>query len=224
MNPIDPARTALLVIDMQPDFMPGGALPVAGAGDHHERILAPVRELMAARLFPLQVATQDWHPPGHVSFASSHPGHAPLDTIELHGHDQTLWPDHCVQGSDGAALHPRLPLQRLSAILRKGMDPQADSYSGFHNNFGADGHRAPTGLAGYLDERGIDTLVCCGLARDVCVKWTAEDAVSLGLRSLFVWDLTWPVDADNDAATRAELEDRQVEIVSADALYSAAGR
>jgi len=127
-----------------------------------------------------------------------------------------------VQGSPGATLHPGLPLGRLAAILRKGMDPEADSYSGFHNNFGPNG-RAPTGLAGYLDERGIDTVVCCGLARDVCVKWTAEDAVTLGLQSLLVWDLTWPVDASHDAATRAELQERGVEIVNADALFAAAG-
>jgi len=102
------------------------------------------------------------------------------------------------------------------------MVPEADSYSGFHNNVGPNG-RAPTGLAGYLDERGIDTVVCCGLARDVCVKWTAEDAVTLGLQSLLVWDLTWPVDASHDAATRAELQERGVEIVNADALFAAAG-
>lgn len=108
----------------------------------------------------------------------------------MHGHSQTLWPYHCVQGTKGAAIHPGLPLERLAVILRKGMDPGADSYSGFRNNPGPDGRRAPTGRAGYLDERGIDTVVCVGLARDVCVKWTAEDAVALGLRSLLVWDLT----------------------------------
>jgi nicotinamidase/pyrazinamidase len=210
MNWIDPAGTALLVIDMQLDFMPGGALPVQGAPDHHERLVAPVRELMDASLLPLQVATQDWHPAGHVSFASSHPGREPFERIDLHGHGHTLWPDHCVQGIDGAALHPGLPLDRLSAIPRKGMDPQADSYSGFCNNWGPDGRRASTGLAGYLEARGIDTVVCVGLARDVCVKWTAQDAAMLGLRSLLVWNLTWPVDADNDDATRAELEAKGV--------------
>jgi nicotinamidase/pyrazinamidase len=217
---LDPAHTALLVIDMQPDFMPGGALPVQGAADHHERLVAPVRDLMNAALFPLQVATQDWHPEGHVSFASSHPGRQPFDSVRLDGHSQTLWPEHCVQGSPGAELHPHLPLDRLAAILRKGMNPNADSYSGFHNNFGPDGRRAPTGLGGLLDERGVDTVVCCGLARDVCVKWTAEDAVMLGLRSLFLWDLTWPVEADNDDTTRSELEDNGVEILNAAALLS----
>jgi nicotinamidase/pyrazinamidase len=219
MNRIDPTHTALLVIDMQPDFMPGGALPVQGAADHRERLVAPVRDLMDASLLPLQVATQDWHPPGHVSFASSHPGREPFERIDVHGHSQTLWPDHCVQGTKGAAIHPGLPLERLAVILRKGMDPEADSYSGFHNNRGPDGRRAPTGLAGYLGERGIDTVVCVGLARDVCVKWTAEDAAALNLRSLLVWDLSWPVDAGNDGATRAELEAKGVEVLITGELF-----
>jgi nicotinamidase/pyrazinamidase len=222
MNRFDRDRTALLVIDMQTDFMPGGALPVQAVPDHRERLAAPVRDQMNASLFPLQVATQDWHPPTHVSFASNHPGRKPFEHIDLHGHDQTLWPDHCVQGSAGAALYPRLPLDRLALILRKGMDPDADSYSGFHKNFGTECRRAPTGLTGYLEERGVDTVVCCGLARDVCVKWTAEDAVSLGLRSLLVWDLTWPVDASHDQATRAELHDSGVEVVTASELVATA--
>jgi len=110
--------------------------------------------------------------------------------------------------------------ERLAAILRKDMDPEADSYSGLHNNVGPNGRRAPTGLAGYLRERRIDPVVCCGLARDVCVKWTAQDAAAAGLRSLFIWDLTWPVDADNDDATRAELVVKEVEVVTAEALLT----
>jgi nicotinamidase/pyrazinamidase len=213
-----PERTALLVIDMQPDYTPGGVLRVAAAADQGEHPLAPVRALMETDLFGVQVATQDWHPPDHVSFASNHPGHAPLSRIEVYGHEQILWPDHCVQGTAGAALHPDLPPARLAAIVRKGMDPHADSYSSFRNNVGPDGRRPPTGLAGYLHERGIDGVVCCGLARDVCVKWTAEDAIRAGLRSLFVWDLTWQVDPDADDATRAALKHKGIEIVTADML------
>lgn len=218
MTQFDAARTALPVIDMQPDFMPGGSLPMQGATGHHERLVAPVRDLMDAGPCSVQVATRDWHPAGHVSFASSHPGRDTFERVEVNGDDQTLWPDHCVQGSEAAELHPDLPLHRLAAVVRKGMDPQADSDSGFRNNWGSDGRRAPTGLAGYLHERGIDTVVCCGLARDVCVKWTAKDAVAAGLRSLLVWDRTWPVDAGNDQATRAELEAETAEIVTSDAL------
>jgi nicotinamidase/pyrazinamidase len=221
MSAIDPARTALIVVDMQPDFMPGGPLPVAGAEDHGERLVAPVRGLMESDLLPLQVATQDWHPPGHVSFASSHPGRAPFDGIEVHGYPQTLWPDHCVQGSPGAELHPRLPLARLAAILRKGMDAQADSYSGFHNNHGPNGARAPTGLAGYLRERGVVAVVCCGLARDFCVKWTAEDAAAAGFTSYVLWDLCWPVHPHSDARVRDEIQARGVHLLDRAALADA---
>ncbi len=206
----DPRRTALLLVDIQPDFMPGGALPVAGG----DEILEPVRALMEAPLHAVAVATQDWHPPGHVSFASSHPGHRPFDVIKLHGHDQTLWPEHCVQGTPGAALHPALPWERVAAIVRKGMDPQVDSYSGFRNNWGPGGERPSTGLAGYLRERGVADVILCGLARDVCVRWTAEDAAAEGFRVWFVWDATRAVDPAADEATRAALASRGVRVVT----------
>ncbi|RMD78528.1 MAG: bifunctional nicotinamidase/pyrazinamidase [Gammaproteobacteria bacterium] len=206
----DPSRTALILVDIQPDFMPGGALPVAGG----DEILEPVRALMGSSLHAVAVATQDWHPRGHVSFASSHPGHRPFDVIELHGHDQTLWPDHCVQGTPGAELHPALPWERVAAIVRKGMDPQVDSYSGFRNNWGPDGRRPPTGLAGYLRERGVEEVILCGLARDVCVRWTAEDAAAEGFQAWFVWDATRAVDPAGDEATRAALESRGVRVVT----------
>ena len=210
----DPRRAALLLVDIQPDFLPGGALPV-GEGD---RILAPVRRLMTSGPFPLQVATQDWHPPGHVSFASRHPGRRPFEAIDLYGHEQSLWPDHCVQGTPGAALHPDLPWDRVALVLRKGADPAVDSYSGFRNNWDAAGERPPTGLAGYLRGRGVGDLFVCGLARDVCVKWTAEDGADEGFRVRVLWDLTRPVDPAADGRVRADLERHGVEIITLERL------
>lgn len=205
---VDRKQTALLLVDIQPDFMPGGALEV-GDGD---QILAPVRELMDRDLFSLNVATQDWHPAGHVSFASSHAGHEPFESIELYGHPQTLWPDHCVQGTPGAELHPDLPQERIAAVIRKGMASDSDSYSGFRNNWNPQGERPSTGLGGYLRERGIRDVVVCGLARDVCVKWTAEDAAEAGFGVTFLWDLTRAVDPAGDDQVRSDLEKAGVRI------------
>jgi nicotinamidase/pyrazinamidase len=169
--------------------------------------------LLDAGAYTLAVATQDWHPPGHISFASSHPGHQPLDAIELYGHLQVLWPDHCVQGSPGAQLHRDMPWERVSTIVRKGTDPLVDSYSTFRNNWDSHGQRPPTGLAGYLRERGITTVVLCGLARDYCVKWSAEDAAAAGFRTRVLWDLTRAVDPASDDPTAAELAAVGVEIL-----------
>jgi nicotinamidase/pyrazinamidase len=188
--------------------MPGGALAVA-EGD---RIVEPVRELMAADPFGLYVATQDWHPAGHISFASSHDRKKPLEVVDLYGHPQVLWPDHCVQGTAGAALHPELPSDMLSVIVRKGTDPAVDSYSGIRNNWDARGNRPSTGLAGYLRDRGITDVVLCGLARDYCVKWTAEDAASEGFAVTFLWDLTRAVDPASDAQVRRDLESAGVTV------------
>lgn len=206
---MDPNRDALLVVDIQPDFMRGGALEVADS----EAIVPLVRELMESNRFRCVVATQDWHPPGHISFASSHPGRAPFQTIMLYGHEQVLWPDHCVQGAPGADLYRGLPWQRVDAIIRKGSDPQVDSYSGFRNNWDEAGERPATGLGGYLRELGIRRVYLCGLARDYCVKWTAEDAVELGFDTRVFWDLTRPVDPGSDAAVRAALSARGIKIV-----------
>jgi nicotinamidase/pyrazinamidase len=196
------AKTALLVVDVQLDFLPGGALAVPGG----ERILGPLAALMASGRFRDIVATQDWHPPGHVSFASRHPGRKPYESIELHGREQVLWPDHCVAGSPGAALHEALPWDKARAIVRKGMDTDVDSYSAFRNNYDARGARPSTGLAGYLRELGISGVYVCGLARDFCVRATAEDAAELGFATTVLWDLTEPVAAARDAVTRAALE------------------
>jgi nicotinamidase/pyrazinamidase len=209
-----PSRTALLVIDVQPDFLPGGRLAV-GEGD---RILPGVRGLMESDDFPVRVATQDWHPPEHASFASNHPGAEPFDVIQLHDHDQVLWPDHCVQGTPGAELHPDLPWERVHAVIRKGMDPRVDSYSGFRNNWGPEGDRPPTGLAGYVREREIEEVVICGLARDFCVGWTAEDAVEAGFRTTLVWDLTRSVDPSGDDELRRKLSRQGVRILTRDEL------
>ncbi len=201
--------SALVLVDIQPDFCPGGSLPVAGG----DEIVEPVDALVRRGLFGLYVATQDWHPDGHVSFASQHPGRHPMDVIQLHGHDQVLWPDHCVQGTPGAELHPGIDWSPISAVIRKGGDPGVDSYSGFRNNWDAGGQRPPTGLAGYLRERGVEDVWLCGLARDVCVKWTAEDAVQAGFRTFFLWDLTRSVQPENDALLRRDLEGMGVRVV-----------
>lgn len=198
----DRARSALILVDIQYDFLPGGALAVADG----DAILEPVRRLLEQGAFSLAVATQDWHPRDHVSFASSHPGHAVLETIEVHGHPQTLWPDHCVQGTRGAELHPAIPWGHVSAVIRKGADRAVDSYSGFRNNWDARGERPPTGLTGYLRERGVEEVSLCGLARDYCVKWSAEDAAAAGFRATVLWELTRPVDPTSDERVRAELE------------------
>ena len=204
-----PEATALLLVDIQPDFMPGGPL----ACDRGDSIITPVRELLLSGAYRHVAATQDWHPAGHISFASSHDGREPFETIELYGHDQVLWPDHCVQNTPGAALHPELPLERVDVIIRKGADPAVDSYSGFRNNFGPDGERPSTGLAGWLRDRGVNSVDVCGLARDVCVLWTAEDAATAGFATRFLWDLTRPVDESGDEATRAALEKAGVSIL-----------
>lgn len=192
----DRSRDALLIVDLQPDFMPGGALPVTGGED----IVGPIAALLPG--FDVVVATQDWHPLGHASFASLHE-RRPFEEIELHGHPQTLWPDHCVQGSAGAELHPGLPRERLKMILRKGWRRDVDSYSAFRENFDAGGNRPATGLAGWLREVGVRRIYLCGLARDVCVLWSAQDAAREGFEAILLDDLTRPVYPERQAETDA---------------------
>jgi nicotinamidase/pyrazinamidase len=165
-----PSDEVLLVIDVQNDFCPGGALAVAG-GDE----VVPVINAMMDR-FAQVVLTQDWHPGGHSSFASSHPGAAPFATIAMPYGEQTLWPDHCVQGTPGALFHPKLRTDRAELVIRKGFRSPIDSYSAFHEN----DRRTPTGLAGYLRERGLARIVMVGLATDFCVHYSAIDARRLG--------------------------------------------
>jgi nicotinamidase/pyrazinamidase len=204
-------RTALILVDVQPDFMPGGTL----ACHDGDAIVPGIGRLLRERVFRHVVATQDWHPREHVSFASIHPGATPFEQITLYGQPQTLWPEHCVQGTPGAELHPGIDWSALNAVIRKGSHPGVDSYSGFRENHGPDGQRPRTGLAGWLRERGVDEVVVCGLARDVCVLWTAQDALELGFRTAVLWDLTRPVTPDTDAATRAALLAQGIAIVEA---------
>lgn len=210
----DPHHSALLVVDLQPDFLPGGSLAIPRGRE----IIPAIRHAMKRELFTMVVATQDWHPMGHVSFGSSYPDRKPFDTIEVNGYEQTLWPDHCVQGTDGAELEPGLPWYRVSAVIRKGTDPQSDSYSAFRNNWDPRGRRPPTGLVGYLKECGITDCYVCGLARDVCAKWTAEDSCHAGFRTWFLWDLTRAVDPASDEQVRQDLLAGGVRVVTSDQL------
>lgn len=208
-------QAALILVDVQPDFMPGGAL----ACHEGDAIVPAIDKLLHRRLFGQTVATQDWHPRGHVSFASMHVGKAPFEQIQLYGQPQTLWPDHCVQDTTGAALHPGIDWSLADLILRKGNRPDVDSYSAFQENHGPDGSRSSTGLAGWLRERGVTEIYAVGLARDVCVLWTVQDALALGFRANVVWDLTRPVTPESDAATRATLEKLGVGIVQSVELF-----
>lgn len=207
---IERERTVLLVVDVQPDFFAGGALPVPGA----DEILPELRELMNSACFDLIVAAQDWHPRDHVSFASNHRGRRPMETIELYGHPQTLWPDHCIQGTPGAELHAGLPWAKATAVVRKATDPATDSYSAFRNNWNSRGNRPPTGLSGYLKDRGVEDVFVCGLARDFCVRWSAEDALQEGFRVSVIWELCRSIDATSDDALRRDLSRRGADIVS----------
>lgn len=166
------ATHAIIVIDVQNDFCPGGALAVTD-GD----AVVPVINRMLHK-FPVRVFTQDWHPLGHSSFASAHPGKAPYDMIEMSYGPQVLWPDHCRQGSDGAEFHEDLHVEPADMILRKGFRGEIDSYSAFFEN----DQVTPTGLEGYLRTRGVETVTLTGLATDFCVAWSAMDAVRLGFK------------------------------------------
>jgi nicotinamidase/pyrazinamidase len=208
-------RAALILVDVQPDFMPGGRL----ACHEGDAIVPGIRRLLDAGKFQHVVATQDWHPPGHVSFASSHRGREPFERIPLYGHAQTLWPDHCVQDTPGAALHPAIDWASMDMLVRKGSDPRVDSYSGFRENYGPHGTRSGTELADWLRGRGVEEIYIGGLARDVCVLWTAQDAVSLGFQTHVLWDLTRPVAPGGDLSTRARMEQAGVGVLESTALY-----
>lgn len=182
---------ALIVIDVQNDFCPGGALAVDGG----DEIVPGINRLI--RDFPIRVFTQDWHPAGHSSFASSHPGKAPLEMVDMDYGPQVLWPDHCVQGTDGAAFHEDLMTDPADLILRKGFRPEIDSYSAFFEN----DHRTSTGLEGYLRSRGATRLTFVGLATDFCVGWSAMDATRLGFAVTVRLDLCRAIDADGSLDT-----------------------
>ncbi len=190
---------ALLLIDLQYDFCPGGALAVA-RGDE----TIPVANKLSAK-FDTVVATQDWHPPDHKSFAVNHPGKQPYDMIDLDRLPQVLWPSHCVQGTPGCGLHAGLDLTRLTKVVHKGTDRAIDSYSGFFDN----GHRKATGLGDWLKARGVDDVVVLGLATDYCVKFTSLDARKLGMRVSVVADGCRGVNVQPDDSERAFAEMRE---------------
>jgi nicotinamidase/pyrazinamidase len=188
------AKDALIVVDVQNDFCPGGRLAVQ-KGDE---VVPVVNEL--SKRFENVVLTQDWHPPGHQSFATSHPGSRPFDSIKLAYGEQVLWPDHCLQGSDGAALHKDLAVPHAQLVVRKGWRREVDSYSAFLE---AD-RKSRTGLEGYLDERDITRVFVCGLATDFCVAWTALDARKLKFESMVIEDACRAIDMQGSLAAAWE--------------------
>jgi nicotinamidase/pyrazinamidase len=198
------AQDVLIVIDVQNDFCPGGQLAVAGG----DSVIEPIQRI--APLFQHIVLTQDWHPANHSSFASSHPGKKPFEQIDLSYGTQTLWPDHCVQGSKGAEFHPALNLPQAELILRKGFRPHIDSYSAFFEN----DHVTPTGLAGYLRERNLIRVFLAGLAYDFCVGYSALDARRLGLSTVVIRDACRAIDLNGSvAAIEAEFAKAGVELI-----------
>ena len=182
--------TALIVIDVQRDFCEGGALAVEGGA----ALVPPINAILDD--YAVVVFTQDWHPAGHSSFASSHDGRAPFEVIEMPYGPQVLWPDHCVIGSDGAAFHPDLETDRAHAVVRKGYRPGVDSYSAFFEN----DHATPTGLEGYLRSRGVASVDLVGLATDFCVSYSALDARRLGFETRVIEGLTRAIDLDGSLA------------------------
>ncbi|KSV88821.1 bifunctional nicotinamidase/pyrazinamidase [Sinorhizobium sp. GL28] len=197
------ADKALIVVDVQNDFCPGGALAVAG-GDE----IVPMINGLIGR-FEHVVLTQDWHPAGHSSFASSHPGKTPFEMIAMPYGGQTLWPDHCVQGTAGADFHPALAWTRAELLIRKGFRPEIDSYSAFFEN----DRRTPTGLTGYLRDRGIKTVTLCGLATDFCVAFSALDAVTQGFSTSVILEACRGIDLNGSLqAMVTRMRDAGVEL------------
>ncbi len=178
---------ALIIVDVQNDFLPGGALAVKDG----DTVIPVINELQ--NQFHLVVSTQDWHPPDHKSFASMHPGKKVFDEIMLDDLPQVLWPDHCVQETHGAQFSSHLDSQKIEAIFRKGMDKNIDSYSGFFDN----GKKKATGMGAYLKGRGITSIYVCGLAADYCVYFTALDGLEIGFKSTIITDATKEINAEN---------------------------
>ncbi|MFW6351560.1 MAG: bifunctional nicotinamidase/pyrazinamidase [Bacteroidota bacterium] len=199
---------ALIIVDVQNDFLPGGSLAVSD-GD----IIVPVINTLQDK-FELVVATQDWHPEDHGSFASNHEGKEPFDKTMLEGLEQILWPDHCVQSSKGADFSGKLNSKRIEAIFRKGMEKKIDSYSGFFDN----GKKKATGLADYLRGRGVERVFIAGLAADVCVGFTTLDALELGFETFVIEDATKPIDEQNWKEMKNDITSRGGKIIMADAV------
>ncbi len=206
-------KRALILVDIQNDFTPGGALAVAGG----DKVVPVANRIQEA--FDLVLATQDWHPPNHGSFASQHPRKKPGDVIDLNGIPQVLWPDHCVQRSKGAKFHPRLDRRSVAQVFQKGVDPGIDSYSGFFDN----GHRRGTGLAEYLKSAGVTDVYIAGLATDYCVKYTALDGRTLGFNVFVVEDACRGVNLNpGDSATALDqMRAAGVKVITSDDLVPA---
>lgn len=194
----------LLIIDVQNDFMPGGSLPVP----HGDKIVPIINSIQ--HQFDLVVATQDWHPQNHVSFASNHEGKSTFDEIEIQGTPQTLWPDHCVQGTEGAEFHSDLVTNKWEAIFRKGTDKEIDSYSAFYDN----GHIKSTGLTGYLKDKGVSQLFLCGLAADICVYFSIYDAFKEGFACFFIEDASQPLDPKELEELKKKMNYLGIQIIS----------
>lgn len=200
---------ALILVDIQNDFMPGGPLAVP-FGDE---IIPLVNELQNS--FNLVAATQDWHPQSHKSFASNHPGKKAFETIMLHGLEQVLWPDHCIQGSVGAQIHASININKVEGIFRKGMDVEIDSYSAFYDN----GYKKTTGLAGYLRERKIKKVFVCGLAADYCVYYTAKDSLKENFETYIIEDATRAIDPNGFVKATEKILSSGGKIIKSNLLY-----
>jgi nicotinamidase/pyrazinamidase len=210
-------NSALAVVDVQNGFISEAReLPVSGGAE----VVPVINALMP--LFPIRVATQDWHPRDHRSFASQHPGKRPFDQGILGGLPQTFWPDHCVQGTRGAELHPDLDQTRIQAVIRKGYDPMVDSYSGFSDNAG----RNPTGLDGYLRARGVTRVFVAGLTLDYCVRWSSLDARRLlpEAQVFVIVDATRPVDSKTGEEALRELAQAGVHLIQSSEVRAGIGR
>lgn len=200
----------LVLIDVQNDFMPGGPLEVPEGN-----LIIPVINNCLG-YFDLVVATQDWHPKNHKSFASDHLNKKPFDRIILNGIHQTLWPDHCIQGTKGAELHMDIHSERIAAIFRKGMDTEVDSYSGFYDN----NHQLSTGLSGYLKEKGVSEIYFCGLAADICVYYSILDAVLEGFSSTLIEDASRPLYPEKFDDIKCEIAKQGVLIVTSEDILT----
>lgn len=199
---------ALIIVDVQNDFLEGGSLAVSNANEVISIINSVQKE------FDLVIATQDWHPANHQSFASEHQGKKEFNVIQLAGLPQVLWPSHCVQGTFGAEFHQDLNTNLIEAIFRKGMDIEIDSYSGFYDN----GKRKSTGMAGFLKDRDVKEVTVCGIAADYCVNYTANDAIDLGFKTNILLDATKPIDLNNWATVQTKLSEKGCNFVTSDEL------
>ena len=201
---------ALIIIDVQNDFIPGGALAVPN-GDEIIELINQLQEK-----FDLVVATQDWHPANHASFAANQPGGKEFDIIDLNGEDQVLWPVHCIQNSKGAEFHPNLETDKIENIIQKGTNPEIDSYSGFYDN----AHLKSTGLSEYLKEKGADELYFCGLAGDFCVFYSVIDALQEGFSAFLIEDATRSLDGSEFVKAKNSIQEKGGKIIESAAILN----